>query len=159
MKKHLSRKRWLSVFAIILGCVLIFLSNKANFSTSNEKESTSDICVSELEAQLSTQLSSFLEQMEGIDCVQVFLTLDCTTEQVYAVEEDQNGAQKYVVLNQNGKSEALAKKEIYAKVRGIAVLCVGGDLPQNQEKIIGLLTSAFHIPAHKIFVAESKKVA
>jgi len=41
----------------------------------------------------------------------------------------------------------------YPSVAGIAVVCRGGDIPQNQKKIIDLLSAAFGISSTQISVA------
>ena len=50
---------------------------------------------------------------------------------------------------------AAGKPEIalYPKPNGVAVVCVGGDLPQNQKKIIDLLSAAFGLSSARISVA------
>ena len=42
---------------------------------------------------------------------------------------------------------------LYPRLNGIAVVCRGGDLPQNQKKIIDLLSAAFGLSAARISVA------
>ena len=50
---------------------------------------------------------------------------------------------------------AAGKPEValYPRLNGIAVVCRGGDLPQNQKKIIDLLSAAFGLSAARISVA------
>lgn len=42
---------------------------------------------------------------------------------------------------------------VYPRPNGVAVVCVGGDLPQNQKKIIDLLSAAFGLSSARISVA------
>ncbi len=157
MKKLLSGQILFPVIAIAVGVLLILLGNRTVAKDSGAATVATQASAAELEQALEGELEAFLEDVSGIGDVRVFLTLDTSTETVYLKQTGVSGKEEYLLLTQSGQSTPIAQKQIYATVRGVAVLCIGGDLPQNQEKVIGLLSTAFHIPENRIFVAEAKK--
>jgi len=38
-------------------------------------------------------------------------------------------------------------------IRGVAVICTGGDNPLIQQKIINMLSALFNLPTNRIFVS------
>ena len=64
-----------------------------------------------------------------------------------------DSASDYIILKNNNEEEAVMLREIYPRVRGIAVVCTGGDLPRIRETVTDLLSAAIGIPASKIQVA------
>jgi stage III sporulation protein AG len=158
MKKRWQKQFLFPAIAIVTGVMLILIGNRATGREEAQGGYTlQSLDAAQTERALETELEAFLEDVAGIGSVQVFLTLESSTETVYLKSEGVSGKTEYVLVSQNGKSTPIVQKQIYATVRGVAVLCTGGDLPQNQEKVIGLLSTAFHIPESRIFVAGAKK--
>ena len=155
--RRLFQKQYLfAAIAIVTGILLILVGNQRTKSDTAQSSGGQTLDASQLERALEAELEAFLEGVAGIGSVRVFLTLESSTETVYLKSESASGKTEYVTVSQNGKSTPIVQKQIYATVRGVAVLCTGGDLAQNQEKVIGLLSTAFHIPASRIFVAQAK---
>lgn len=84
----------------------------------------------------------------GIEEASVFLTIDCSSEYIY-----ENGGSDYLILSGTDGEEAVMLCEIYPKVRGIAVVCTGGDIPRVQETVTELLSAALDLPTNKIKIA------
>ena len=156
MKKLLQKQFLFPFLAIVTGVLLILIGNQNGKSDIQGEALLQSVDATQLERAMEAELAQFLEGVAGIGSVQVFLTLESSTETVYLKSESASGKSEYVTLTQNGKSTPIVQKQIYATVRGVAVLCTGGDLPQNQERVIGLVSTAFHIPANRIFVAAAK---
>ena len=108
---------------------------------------------------LEKKIETLCMSVSGISEAQVLLTLDCGTEYVYA----QNGQQSesgststdYLILNRGEDSEPVMLVEIYPKIRGIAVVCTGGDDGTVQQTVVDLLSAAFGISTNRIKVAGS----
>lgn len=109
-------------------------------------------------------LENKIEQMIAQICkgdVTVIVTAESSEEYVYAenVEEssEKSGADavrtskstEYAVIN----GQTVVKTVLKPKIRGIAVVCRGGDEPALQYKIINLLSCAYGISEAKICVA------
>lgn len=84
----------------------------------------------------------------GISEANVFLTIDCSSEYIY-----EGSGSDYLILSGNDGEEAVLLCEIYPKVRGIAVVCTGGDNPKVQQTLTELLSAALDLPTNKIKIA------
>lgn len=99
---------------------------------------------------LESRICELCKSIDGINEASVFLTLDCSSEYIYG-KEGGEVASDYLILS--GNEQAVMLCEIYPKVRGIAVVCTGGDLPRIQQSVTELLSAALGISSGKIKVA------
>lgn len=98
---------------------------------------------------LEERITRLCTAVEGIEQAAVFLTLDCSSEYVYS----EDGAADFLILSGSDGEEAVLLQEIYPKVRGVAVVCTGGDLPRVRETLTELLSAALDLPTHRIRIA------
>ncbi len=141
------------VLALVLGVGLMI-----GGSLFPKEESTNTVQseeIAEKEAEMAKELAAFLEKMDGISGVDVMVTLESSDQTIYAKDADATGTH-YVIVNAGGQNHLTQTHITYAKVRGIAVLCIGGDLAQNQEAIIDLLATLYDIPKSNVSVAGKK---
>ncbi len=158
MKKITFSKQNILLFVMILiGVVLLVfggtIGNRLKETTAEVEESLPT--VKEREAQLARELEDFLEQVQGISQVSVLVTLDSSDKTLYASDSDANGT-RYVIVNSGGQNHLSQTHISYANVRGVAIICEGGELAQNQKTVISLLSTLFHIPQNNICVAGRK---
>ncbi len=102
--------------------------------------------------ELEARVKHIISQVDGVSDVTVLLTLDGGSEFVYA-ENKSGSVVDYLVINNGDGEEPVLVREIYAAVRGIAVVCGGGDDAGIQRTVSELLSCAFDIPSSKISVA------
>ena len=57
------------------------------------------------------------------------------------------------VRTSDGGEQALLITEQMPQVRGVAVICSGGDSPEIAEKISGAVTAAFDITSKRVYIA------
>ena len=60
---------------------------------------------------------------------------------------------KYVIIDNDKGEGGMQLKIISPKIRGVAVLCKGGDNPIVKEQIITAISALFDISTNKISVA------
>lgn len=142
--KH--RMEIFSILLLIFGVALILLGS-LDFGKGKNTEVKHDD-VSFYTEYLEDKIEEICRSIGGIDEVQVLLTLDCSSEYVYG-----ESASDYIILKNDSGEDAVLLREIYPKVRGIAVVCTGGDLPRIRETITELLSAAMGISVSKIKVA------
>jgi stage III sporulation protein AG len=118
---------------LITGILLIFLTGRIE-TTTEEVETGDDFSFSDYESALEKRLENIIEEMEGVSSVQVMVFLDSS-----------------YLLDVTERSE-LVLSEKAPEVRGVAVICKGGDQISVQKKIISLLASLLSIPTNKIYV-------
>lgn len=165
------------VCAGLLGIALILLSGFFTKNVKNEvkaepKESISTT-LTKYENDLEQGLAEIISSIDGAGKTKVLITMDSTVEQVYAA--DKNIAQKnssntkeadtannkditadssYVTVElSDGTQQTVLVKEIQPKVRGVLVVCGGGDNSVVKEKIIDAVTKALDISSSKVSVA------
>ncbi len=157
---HQGKGKWLPILGGLAGVLLIlfggvFSGDKKETRSASEEYYSVGFYTEALEKKIETLCTS----IGGITEAQVLLTLDCSTEYVYARNLRQNGAgenlsysTEYIIVNQNDNNSTELVMEIYPKIRGIAVVCTGGEDVQTKQKIVELLSAALGISSHRIKV-------
>ncbi len=150
----------------IIGILLIFISTF--FENDNEASQTSatvsiDKDTSDYKKQIEDELCRILSEISGVGEVKVMVTIEGTTEYEYAQElvKDSNDSSssyknQYVLIDNNGKKEALVKKINTPKISGVAVVCEGGDDVKVTERIIRTVSTVLDISSTGVCVAPLK---
>ncbi|MBQ8400343.1 MAG: stage III sporulation protein AG, partial [Clostridia bacterium] len=106
---------------------------------------------------LEERITSLCTSVSGVQEATVLLTLESGSEYVYAQNtttgSDTSGAWDYVIIQQGEGEEAVMVTEIYPKVRGVAVVCTGGDSAIVRQTITELLSASLGISTNRIRVA------
>lgn len=167
----LKEKKKAKLFLIlgIAGIALIFL---ADVIKPNEQKSKDKVKIEELNVntdsykeQMQSELVSILSKINGVGNVNVMLTIEGSTEYVFAEEyntkTDKSGDKttqdyqnKYVIVDKGNGKDALVKKILRPKVSGVVIVCDGGDNPSVKEKIYQAAVAVLNIPSNKICVAK-----
>jgi hypothetical protein len=139
MLKKYKSKIIIAIFAIV-GILLILLGS-IGFKDSKTNNSFS---VSSYTNEIEKKLESFLKNVDGIDRVDVIVTLDISNEKVYAKNE---GAYEYI-FSSNGDPISIA--EIYPYVRGVGVACTNGQNDYVKKELTELISSYLGISTNRI---------
>lgn len=129
------RLRNIILIAGAVGIALIFLSGFLSFEKpkSEENESFSD---SSYSRNITNRLESLISKIEGAGKTRVLLTMENSAEYVYL----ENGTTK--------------TKEIEPRVRGVLVICEGGDDPVAVGRIKEAVTKALDISTAKVCISK-----
>lgn len=140
--------------AALLGILLMAMSP----SSSQEKAKSFTDC-EKYSRQVEKKIASSLEDMCG-GKISVIVSVDMCEQYVYAENRNESAektdsSDKTTVSGQYAafNGEPLITTVIQPKIRGIAVICTGGDDPLLQNKIINLLSCAYSISSAKICVS------
>lgn len=159
----------------IAGILLIFLSSlfggKGNENAAQGTQSfDSEQYVEKLEERIYTMVTG----IQGVGKAKVMITLENTTEYIYESEkrettdatkdysdgqtekeQERNDYERNVILveGSNGK-EALLKTTVEPKVKGVVVVCQGGENIEVEKSIIDAVTTALDISSNKVCVAK-----
>lgn len=173
-KLSADKKTMFIVLAGIIG-VLILVASEFIPEGEKAKEDEKEIQVSEYNIEnhyeyaemLEKKLTDLISSIEGAGATKVMLTLESSSEAVYAqndktdMESDDENSEKiskendYVLIKtDSSKEEALLLKIIQPEVKGVAVVCEGGDSIYVQQKIIETISAVFDINASKIKVTK-----
>ena len=150
-----NKKGILLIFALIVGLSLMIVPK---FLQKEEKESSENIGddVTYYSEKLEEKIHDLICRSEGVGNAAVVVSLDTTEEYVLAQNQSENGdntLSEYVIVNRNGSEETVLIKEIYPKVRGVAVVCDGGNSAKIKNRVTALISAALGIPANKIAVS------
>ena len=152
---------WLALAALLVGVVLIlFGGSDTSRAVSASPESGVDIQSGEYEQRLEARVKELLERVSGVSNVSVMITLDSLTEQVYAqnYRSSESDSSTDVGLEYvTGQDGLVPTKELSPSVRGIAVVCRGGDDAEVALKLTRLLSSLFGIPSSSVSVTGAKE--
>ncbi len=157
---HRSKGKWLPIVGAVGGILLILLGT---VFSSDAKRSQTDAeayySVGFYTEAMEKKIEALCTSIGGITEAEVLLTLDCSTEYVYAQNIRQSGAgetmnynAEYLIVNRNDENSTALVMEIYPKIRGIAIVCTDGDNVTVKQKIIDLLSAALGISSHRIKV-------
>lgn len=143
-----------------IGIILILLGGLSLAEKEdNPKKSDAYYEVGFYTEALEERIEQLCTSIGGVTEAEVLLTLDCSTEYVYGqnihqagVGENLSYSTDYIILNQNESDQTVLIMEIYPKIRGIAVVCTGGEDVQMKQKIIELLSAALGISSNRIKV-------
>lgn len=115
----------------LLAIVLIFLSSYIDFGSGN-------VDTEKYASELSSELLEILSSVEGVGNAKIFLTMDNSGENVY-----QNNSDSKV-------------KSITPTVRGVVVVCDGGDDPIVVERVLSAVTRSLAISSDKVSITKLK---
>ena len=164
LKKQLSKlkvdKKALFIIGIgLFGMMLIMLSDtdKDKIDTLST-DSTLSVCS---ENELARSVEEFIGTIHGAGKTKVMITYECYEETVYIYDKDErirndgetDIANEHIILDTGEDEEGLKSKIIAPKIRGVAVVCQGGNDPVTKEMIITALSSLLDISSNKISVA------
>ncbi len=122
------------------------------FYRGGDAEEKREYCVALLSEELEEKVEELCLSVSGVRRAEVLLTLDTSEEYVMAKDVEQNGDyRKSVTVDAEGGGIELCV--VSPKIRGVAVVCTGGDRPVVKQKIISLVSSALGLDSSKIAVA------
>lgn len=171
IKKVLKNPKLLVIFGLC-GILLIFLSS---FFTDNDKNSTSGVfgtetyTVTEYKESLEKSVKSIVTGITGDKKPTVVITLESGVRYSYATIDETDSSsssgnssdqtseskkQSYItVKTADGGEQPLIITEIMPEVRGVAIICSGGNQQATAEKIKNAVTAALNITSKRVHIS------
>ena len=160
----------------LLGIGLILLSGllpeKKDDNQTQANSQVAYVSLTQYENELEQNLADIVSSINGAGKTRVLLTMDSTVEQVYATDKnmtqkdtinsgeatqtnkDTSADSTYITVElADGTQQTVLLKEIQPKVRGVLVVCSGGDNSVVKEKIVDAVTKALDISSSRVSVA------
>ena len=164
-------KKLLLIIILAVIAVLLLLIPELNFKSTKSNESkTAERSESTYLEDTENKLKDIVSSIEGAGDAKVMVTLENSAEQVYAQNEKNktdsdsdnqrtkssiSNEQEYVLIESNSRGEeGLIIKLIQPKIRGVAIVCQGGDSDKVKEDIIETVSAVLDISASRIYVAK-----
>lgn len=161
----------------LIGIILISMSGFFEKGTNNkEKIPAQSQSLENRREKLEQNLENIISSIEGVGKSKVLVTFENSAETVYATEEKKNKEasedktegettrkketddceKKYITIKDGeGTEHALAVTEIEPKVKGVVVICQGGDNPIVKERVVEAIKTALNITSKRVCVIKS----
>ncbi|MBP3381010.1 MAG: hypothetical protein J6L00_00065 [Clostridia bacterium] len=158
----------LGAVGVLCICLSEWLPQKKQENAEQEMVTADRYC-----EQVENRLSYLLGKMDGVGTCQVYVTLESGVEYVYATAQKENA--DYVKdSNQNGEKVSeradteqdvilidgtdgktgLLLTEIQPTVKGVVVVCDGGDREDVVQRVTSAVTTALNISARRVCVTK-----
>lgn len=155
---------------LVLGLVGILLIFFSSFFTKSEKktEPKTEITAEEYKMALEEDIKKIVRQITGSKNVSVVITLESgirydyadTKEEVITEKEEKENKSSdselkegyIIVKSADGGEEALLITAQMPKVRGVAIVCDGGDSEIIINKIQNAVTAALDITSKRVYI-------
>ena len=155
----------------ISGMLLICLSSFIGGGTKKQKSAPTgeNITADEYRDQLEESVAGIVKSITGSKKVNVVITLESGIRYSYADINEGTSANKtesnsesssseskqtYItVKSADGGEQALLVTTEMPEVRGVAIVCEGGDNEQTNEKIKNAVTAALNITSKRVYIA------
>ncbi len=131
----------------------------------HEKASDNYGAPTEYAAEIESRLCKLLSEIEGAGVVKVMVTLESGEEQVFARDSDSSFDNEadgdksikeksdYVIVD----GQAVRVKTVEPEIRGVAVVCEGGNDFTVKQSIVQAVTAVLGISAARVSVAQMKR--
>ncbi|MDP4152915.1 MAG: hypothetical protein Q8865_05655 [Bacillota bacterium] len=170
LKAFKDKKTAIIVAVGLLGMVLILCSEMFQRNSSSAPaahEDSENAYVDTLERRITKLLSG----IDGVGKCDVMVTLDTGTQYVYATEEkstvstsaDLSGSQRtdnqnnsednyIIVRGSDGSEQPVLLNKILPKVKGVAVICEGGDKAYVQQQVTEMVSTVLDVSSNNVCV-------
>lgn len=158
------RKLMLIILTAAAGIILLVISFIGAEKSDNDENTvyeTVEFNESEYTAQLENKLKEMITLINGAGRTKVIVTLECDYETVYAkdgsLSQDDNSTDEdseYIIIDSKETQSGLLLKTVTPKVRGVAVVCEGGDNPYVSNAVTEMLSAVLDIGVNRISVAK-----
>lgn len=157
------RKKLAILLAALAGIILIVISSagEENASEEDATQPQSDFSESEYTAMLEQRLEETVASLYGAGRASVMVTLECDYETVYARdgsyskdEASSDEKNEYIIIDSSEHEDGLVLKTVTPRVRGVAVLCEGGNDPYVCEQITEMLSALLDLGSSSISVSK-----
>ncbi len=161
-----NKKLALIVIGGFLIIATIFISElEFNTNDSDEIELKESMSTEEYCTYLEGKVTEIIECIDGAGKAKVMITLAETTEYIYATNDkntrksndtsdDSTDQNDYVIIEKDNNDTGLLIKTIEPKVRGVAIVCEGGNNSTVQNQIYSAISAVLNISTSRISISK-----
>ncbi len=163
--------RRLLLIAGVIGIALLALSEL--LPTKTDAVSSGSVTADEFVRQTEERLTTLVSSIEGAGNCRVLVTLENGVEYVYATEQKTNSDRQedtddtatrltqrddsestVIVVDTGDGREGLLVTEIQPTIRGVVVVCEGGDREDVRSRVIEAVTVAMDLSSKRVCVTK-----
>ncbi len=133
--------KWLFLLLALLGVLLLLFGGAAG--TERGSENAGDTARADAyRASLEKDLTALCSRVSGVGKLSLMLTLESGETAVYGEAGESTLSR--------GQEKLLTHE--YPRVRGVAVVCEGGNDPAVRQELTALLCAALGIGSHRVYI-------
>ena len=156
----------------LIGIILIFLSSFTPSKKESKTFPTEDFSVSEYKTELEKSIKNIVRQITGDRKASVVVTIEGGIEYSFAEMTEESVSQKnedietsnqtqqkseYIIIkNSDGSEKAVLVFAKLPEIRGVAIVCDGGDNQVINNKISNAVTAALNITSKRVYICGRK---
>ncbi len=165
---HLSKKRLFAVSFLLIGAATLILSEmtKSETVTGTVTTTVAAYNTDDYVTGLENRLVSIISSIDGAGETKVMITLDSGSEEIYLHDYDYGEnidpsgkniverKDEYVIIDGESGEKGIVVKVAEPKIRGVAVVCKGGDSDVVRVRVIEAVTALLDVSAACVSVAK-----
>lgn len=144
-----------SIVAIVCGMLLMLIILFSDLTPENKTVSEGDSETTDYVKVIEEKLSDIVASIDGAGKTKVMVTLDSSEENIYAADINDSKSE-YVVIKTSSEEGGLLLKIIQPKIRGVAIVCDGGDSYRVKNDIINAVCSVLDISSYRVSISKMK---
>lgn len=161
-------KKLLIIFILAVSGIVLLLFSEV-FDDEKIKNDKDVVMTNENYADMiENKLAEIISSVDGAGRTEVMVTIETGEENVYArqvkTDEEKNENKnstnyeyEYIVIKSGSSTEnGMLLKVIEPNIRGVAIVCDGGDNAAIRENIINIVSAVLDIKTNKISVCKRK---
>lgn len=118
----------------------------------------------QVEQALEERITALLRAVEGVGDCRVMVTLESGAQSVYAADTaasagadgSQSSSENTLMVETADGPVGLLLTRIQPTVKGVAVVCGGADDPAVCQRVVDVVTTAFHISERRVCVVKQQ---
>ena len=154
------------IWIVLAGCIGILMISVSELTANDNFEYTEikdqyAFLAEEQTLMLETKLEEKISEISGAGKTSVMITADSSKEYFYAENHSENSEEteksierEFVVIEGENGDEPIVLKIKESKIRGVLVICEGGDNPVIKEKIIEAVCALLDVSSNSVSVAK-----
>lgn len=149
--KNIASKKYMLPVALAAAAICALLLSGGGKEGRNDAKIASALFSTELEERIE----KLCESVSGVRNVKVLLTLDTSEEYVLATDSERNGEYERREIVRVDSGDGITLYVVSPKIRGVAIVCTGGERASVKKTIGDLVSVSLGIPSSKVSVAGS----
>ncbi len=153
----------LAILGIMFIILVFFMTAGENVDKKEQSAAISQSAITaegEYELLLENRLEELISSIEGAGECKVMVTLEKGEYKIFAkdsYEDEHENKYEYVILDEgSGEDAGLVVNVVSPEIKGVAVVCEGGDSSVVHSEIVDMLSSVLSLKSTQISVSKMK---
>lgn len=121
------------------------------------------LTATQVETALEERITALVSEIDGVGSCRVMVTLEHGVQFVYATDQTlskagdtSSGSEKTLIVETDSGPVGLLVTELQPVVKGVVVVCAGGDDPAVCERVTAVISTAFDMVSRRVCVVKQQ---